>query len=106
MRNSKYRSPIAAAMHETVKGMYRASVVDNKTMRQFDVHCLTSREDLSADDIVAMREHAGVSQAVFARALNVTTGSVINFECGTKRPTGSTLKLLWLVQRKGFKVIV
>ncbi|MFX8565741.1 helix-turn-helix domain-containing protein, partial [Acinetobacter baumannii] len=82
--------------------MRRARVVDKKTMREFDIRCLTSIEDLSAEDIVAMRERAGVSQAIFARALNVTTDYVSKLERGAKRPTGTTLKLLSLVRRKGF----
>lgn len=106
MKRSKFRSKVAAAMHETVQGMHRAGVVDKKTMREFDVRCLTSLEDLSAEDIVAMRERAGVSQAVFARALNVTTDYVSKLERGAKRPTGTTLKLLSLVRRKGFDAIL
>ena len=106
MKKSKFRSPIAAAMHDTVQGMHRAGVIDKKTMREFDIRCLTSIEDLSAEDIVAMRERAGVSQAVFARALNVTTDYVSKLERGAKRPTGTTLKLLSLVRRKGFDAIL
>lgn len=103
---TKFRSPIAEAMHETVRGMHRLGLVDKKTMREFDVSCLTSVEDLTAADIVAMREQAGVSQAIFARALNVTTDYVSKIERGTKRPSGSTLKLLSLMRRKGFEAIL
>ena len=106
MTQTKYRSRIAAEMHETVKGMYRAGVIDKKTMREFDVRCLTSVDDLTAPDIVAMRDKAGVSQAVFARALNVTTDYVSKIERGAKKPTGSTLKLLSLMRRKGFDAIL
>ena len=102
----KFRSPIAGAMHETVQGMHRLGLVDKKTMREFDVRCLTSVEDLTAEDIVAMREQAGVSEAVFARALNVTTDYVSKIERGAKRPSGSTLKLLSLMRRKGFEAIL
>lgn len=93
-------------MHETVRGMHRLGLVDKQTMREFDVSCLTSVEDLTATDIVAMREKAGVSQAVFARALNVTTDYVSKIERGAKRPSGSTLKLLSLMRRKGFEAIL
>jgi putative transcriptional regulator len=106
MTKAKFRSEIAGAMHETVRGMHRLGVVDKQTMREFDVRCLTSVEDLSSADIVAMREQAGVSQAVFARALNVTTDYVSKIERGAKRPSGSTLKLLSLVRRKGFEAIL
>ncbi len=102
----KYRSEIAEAMHETVRGMHRLGLVDKKTMRDFDVRCLTDVEDLSPADIVAMREEAGVSQAVFARALNVTADYVSKIERGIKRPSGPALKLLSLMRRKGFEAIL
>jgi len=102
----KFRSPIAGAMHETVSGMFRLGIVDRKTMREFDVRCLTPVDDLTAADIVAMRDKAGVSQAVFARALNITTDYVSKIERGEKRPRGATLKLLSLVRRKGLDAIL
>ena len=105
-RKIRYRSEIAEAMHETVRGMHRLGLVDKRTMREFDVRCLTSIEDLEPEDIVALREKAGVSQAVFALALNVTTDYVSRIERGAKRPSGSTLKLLSLVRRKGFEAIL
>lgn len=103
---TKFRSEIAEAMHETMRGLHRHGLVEKQTMRDFDLRCLTSLDDLSAEEIVAMREKAGVSQAVFARALNVTTDYVSKIERGAKRPTGSTLKLLSLVRRKGFDAIL
>jgi putative transcriptional regulator len=105
-KKSKFRSPIAAAVHEGVSDMYELGLVDKKTMREFDVRCLTQTEGLTAKEIATMREDAGVSQAVFARALNVTTDYVSKIERGAKRPTGSTLKLLALVRRKGFDAII
>ena len=105
-KKSKYRSPIAAAVHEGIRDMFELGLVDKKTMREFDVRCLTQTEGLTAKEIVALREDAGVSQAVFARALNVTTDYVSKIERGAKRPTGSTLKLLALVRRKGFDAIL
>ena len=68
MTKRKFRSEIAGAMHETVRGMHKLGVVDKQTMREFDVRCLTAVEELSSHDIVALREKAGVSQAIFARA--------------------------------------
>lgn len=102
----RYRSEIAEAMHETVRGMHKLGLVDKRTMREFDVRCLTSVEDLKPEDIVAMREQEGISQAVLALALNVTTDYVSRIERGTKRPSGSTLKLLSLLRRKGFEAIL
>ena len=105
-RKPKYRSEIAAAMHETARGMYHVGIIDKKTMREFDIDCLTQVDELSADEILAIRQREGVSQAVFATALNITTNYVSQMERGTKRPRGATLKLLSLVKYKGLDAIL
>lgn len=102
----KYRSEIAADMHETARGMYRVGIIDKTTMREFDIDCLTQVDDLAADEIQKIREREGVSQAVFARALNITTNYVSQMERGTKKPRGATLKLLSLVKHKGLDAIL
>jgi len=106
MKKTKYRSEVAAAVHETVHDMHRLGLVDKKTMREFDVRCLTPVEDLSAKDIQALREREGVSQSILARCLNVTTNYVSQLERGTKRPRGATLKLLWLIRNKGLEAVL
>ena len=106
MTKPNYRSDIAAAVHEGLRGMHRLGLVDKKTMREFDLRCLTLIEDLSSDDVLALREREGVSQAVFARALNVTTNYVSQIERGARRPRGSTLKLLSLIKSKGLAAML
>ena len=103
---SKYRSEIAEIVHEGVRGMHRLGLVDKKTMREFDVRCLTTVEEMTAEDIQALREREGVSQAIFARCLNVTTNYVSQLERGAKRPRGATLKLLSLIKSKGLEAVL
>ena len=40
-------------MHDTVRGMHRVGLVDKKAMREFEVRCLTTVDELTAEDIVA-----------------------------------------------------
>jgi putative transcriptional regulator len=103
---SKFRSAIAEAMHETARGMQRVGLIDKTTMREFDLSCLTNIEELAPQDITAIREKAGVSQAVFANVLNVTTSLVSKWERGEKHPSGASLKLLSLVKTKGLDAIL
>jgi putative transcriptional regulator len=63
-------------------------------------------EPLTGDEIRAMREHARLSQAVFARCLNLTVGYVSQIERGTKRPSGPVLVLLNLISRKGIEALL
>ncbi len=74
-------------------------------MREFDELCLTEVLPLDSTEIKKLRESAGVSQAVFARTLNVTTSSVGQWERGEKSPSGSALKLLALAKKKGLQAI-
>lgn len=101
----KYRSPVLAAVHETAKELHGAGVMDKRTMRRFDVMCLTPVRPLSAKQIRDLRRREKASQAVFARYLNVTTGLVSQWERGEKRPRGASLKLLTLVAKNGLEAV-
>jgi putative transcriptional regulator len=61
--------------------------------------------DLSPAEIVKVREGAGVSQAVLAGFLNVTTSTISQWERGQRRPTGAALKLLHVVKRSGIEAL-
>lgn len=103
---SKYRSPIAESVHRAMHDAFCSGVIDKTTMREFDMSCLTTIADLAPQDITAIREKAGVSQAVFANVLNVTTSLVSKWERGEKHPSGASLKLLSLVKAKGLDAIL
>lgn len=101
----QYRSAVMASVHETAEGLHNAGVMDKQTMRKFDDACLTPVRPLSAEEIRALREREGASQAVFARYLNVTTGLISQWERGEKHPQGASLKLLSLVAKNGLMMI-
>jgi putative transcriptional regulator len=98
----QYRSPVMASIHETVEGLHAAGVMDKQTMRKFDEACLTPVRPLTPEEIRALREREGASQAVFARYLNVTTGLISQWERGEKHPQGA---LLSLVARHGLGTV-
>jgi putative transcriptional regulator len=94
-----------ASIHETAEALHSAGVMDIQTMRKFDDACLTLVQPLSAGEIRELREREGVSQAVFARYLNVTTGLISQWERGEKHPQGASLKLLTLVAKNGLAMV-
>jgi putative transcriptional regulator len=101
----KTKSPILEAVHETAKGLHKAGAMDRMTLREFDQLCLTPVAPLGPEEIKRIREGTRVSQAVFARLLNTSLSTVQKWEIGQKRPTGTALKLLHLVQRKGLEAV-
>ncbi len=100
-----YLSRALASVHETAEGLHGAGLLDKQTMRRFDASCLTPVKPLGPDEIRALREREGASQAVFARYLNVSTGLISQRERGEKHPQGSALKLLALVARHGLAMV-
>ena len=101
----KTKSAILEAVHEKAKGLHKAGVMDRVTLREFDQLCLPPIEPLQPDQIKKIREASHVSQAVFARLLNTSLSTVQKWEIGQKRPTGTALKLLHLVQKRGLEVV-
>ncbi|MCV0438729.1 MAG: DNA-binding transcriptional regulator [Hydrogenophaga sp.] len=102
----KTKSPLLAAVHETARGLYKAGVMDQITLREFDQLCVPPVEPLEPAEIKHIREAAHVSQAVFAKLLNTSLSTVQKWEIGQKKPTGTALKLLHLVQQRGLDVVV
>jgi putative transcriptional regulator len=101
----RYKSRILASIHRTASDLHAAGLMDKQTMRTFDADCLIPVPSLSPEEIRALREREGASQAVFARHLNVTTGLVSQWERGEKRPRGASLKLLSLVASRGLAAV-
>ncbi len=100
-----YKSDVMASIHETMESLYKIGTVDKKTMRRFDEACLTSIHPLTPEEIRGIREKEQVSQSVFSHYLNVTTGLISKWEQGERKPSGASLKLLLIVQKKGLSAI-
>ncbi len=101
----KTKSAILEAVHETAKGLLKAGVMDQVTLREFDRLCLPPVEPLEPEQIKKIRVASRVSQAVFAALLNTSLSTVQKWVIGQKKPTGTALKLLHLVQKRGLELI-
>lgn len=106
MKTKRYRSDALQSLHEVADDLHAVGAIDKATMRRFDVSCLTPVEVLEPEAIKHIREKARMSQATFALALNVTKVLVSKWERGETRPSGPSLKLLALADRKGIEAIL
>lgn len=62
-------------------------------------------KEMSAKQIAKVRNQLNVSQAVFARYLNISTKTVQSWEQGHGKPSGASLKLLSIAE-KNPKILV
>ena len=105
MTKTKYRSDVLQSVHEAAADLHSIGAIDKETMRRFDKACLTDIDELKPRAIRRIREAAHMSQTVFALTLNVTPSLVSQWERGEKKPSGPSLKLLNLAEKKGVEAI-
>ena len=110
MTKKKGPSRLSKALLETANDMRRAGILDAANHEKITLRHLGAKADIvgkpiSGDEIRSLRERAHLSQAVFARYFNLTTGYVSQLKRGAKRPTGPALVLLDVIRRKGIEAI-
>ena len=110
-KKKNHPSKLTKALLETADDMRSIGVMDAAThqkitLRHMGADTLMVAAPISGEDIRALREEAQLSQAVFARYLNLTTGYISQLERGAKQPTGSSLALLNIVRHKGIETLL
>ena len=112
MSEPKLNARLTEELLEMAGDMHASGVIDTPayekiTLRHLGAaaHTPTARP-LAPEEIRALRERARMSQAVFARQLNMTVGYVSQLERGAKRATGPALVLLDVIRRKGMEAIL
>ena len=103
---SRTKSRIFEAVHETASDLHRLGFIDKRKMRKFDVLCLEPIPPYDSQKIRALREHLQLSQSVLAAVLNTSLSTVRKWEVGDKHPSGPSLKLLNLLDRKGLDAVI
>lgn len=102
----KAGSKILGAVHETARDLHAAGFIDLRSMQRYDALCLEPVPSYSGAKIRALRARHKLSQAVFAAVLNTSLSTVRQWEIGDKHPSGPSLKLLSLLDRKGLEVLI
>ena len=104
--NRNAKSQILSAVHETASDLHRLGFIDKRKMRKYDALCMEPIPEYDAERIRALRKKLRLSQAVLAAVLNTSVSSVRKWESGDKKPSGPSLKLLNLIERKGLESVL
>ncbi|QIM48136.1 MULTISPECIES: DNA-binding transcriptional regulator [Alcaligenaceae] len=102
----KTKSAILDAVHETTSDLHRLGFIDKRKLQKFQALCLTPVPEYNSEQIRALREQLKLSQTVLASVLNTSASTVRKWEIGEKRPSGPSLKLLNLLERKGLDAVL
>ncbi|MDO9271848.1 MAG: DNA-binding transcriptional regulator [Rugosibacter sp.] len=103
---TKAKSRLFEAVHETASDLHRLGFIDKRKMSKFDALCLNPVPEYDSQKIRALRDQLQLSQAVLAAVLNTSLSTVRKWEIGDKHPSGPSLKLLNLLDRKGLEAVL
>ena len=110
-RSSADRRPpakrrILEAVQRTALDLHEAGFIDKRRMRKYEALCLGPIPEYTGASIRALRNRYQVSQAVLAAVLNTSLSTVRQWEVDQKRPSGPSVKLLNLLDRKGLQALL
>jgi putative transcriptional regulator len=108
---TKKLSNLSEAILEMAGDQLRSGLMDKAahekiTVRLLGQQPLPTAQPIQGEVIRSLRERANMSQAAFARTLNLSTGYISQLERGTKQPKGPALALLNVIRRKGLEAIL
>ena len=96
MRN-KIKNAISSTVSDIINNDGKTSFTE-KELKNLNIHI--PKVHLAPNDIKLIRKRTHLSQAVFAKLLNVSLSSVRQWEQGAKNPNGSTQVLLELLNKR------
>ena len=100
------RKSIAESIAETIKDLNKSGVIDKITMRNIENLCIPDVREYTPEQIISIRKRFRLSQAALASIFNISPSTVQKWEQGNKKPTGASMKLLDIIERKGLKAFV
>jgi putative transcriptional regulator len=108
---TKKLSNLSEALLEMAGDQHRLGIMDKATYEKITIRLLgektlSTAEPIKGEEIRTLRERAHLSQAVFARYLNLSVGYISQLERGVKQPKGPALALLNVIRRKGLEAIL
>ena len=99
-------SRIIQEMKETMAGLHQSGIITKKSMDEFRALQNLDVPAMTPSRIKRLRAKTHLSQAVFALTLNTSVSTIQKWEAGDKSPSGPSLKLLSLIERKGLEIIL
>ena len=100
------KSRILEAVHDTAADLRAGGFISKRRMQEYSALCGAPIACYSRSKIRSLRKRHRISQAVLATVLNTSLSTVRQWEIGAKQPSGPSLKLLDLLNRKGLEALI
>ena len=91
---------------ETARDLHGAKLITRRRLREYEALVRLQAAEMPPRRIRALRRRLRLSQAAFATVLNTSVSTVQKWEAGAKRPSGPSLRLLEIIERKGLECVL
>ena len=91
---------------ETMEGLYKNGSIDEITIREVRALAMEDIKPYAPQAIARLRKKLKLSQAALARFINTSVQTVQGWEQGVKKPSGTALKLLHIIDEKGLTGVI
>lgn len=100
------KSSIVESVHETTQDLQELGFINKRKMQKYAAFNMLPIPEYNQQKIRELRDRYQLSQSVLATVLNTSLSTVRQWEIGHKHPSGPSLKLLDLLDRKGLEVLI
>lgn len=91
---------------ESMEDLYKRGRVDEITIREVRALAMENVKPYAPKAITKLRRKLKLSQAAFARFINTSIQTVQSWEQGAKKPSGTAMKLLHIIDDKGIAGVI
>lgn len=100
------RSSISKATHEAAQDLHALGFINKRKMQKYNPFDIQPVPKYDQKKIRDLRDRYQLSQSVLATILNTSLSTVRQWEIGEKHPSGPSLKLLNILDRKGLEALI
>lgn len=100
------RQSVSESITSTVQDLYESGLIDEATLKNIKNLCLPEIRAYTPKSIVKIRKKLRLSRDELACLFNVSPLTVRNWEKGYKKPSGASVKLLNLAEKKGLTGLI
>ncbi len=91
---------------EEMEWLHKKGKVSKITMREVRALCLPEVKPYAPKAIARLRRRLKLSQIALAKFINTSAQTVQKWEQGAKKPSGTALKLLHIIDEKGLSGVI
>jgi putative transcriptional regulator len=94
-------SNLRETINDLAHDLYQAEMIDTITLRDLTEKSLPELNEYTGQEIQVLRKDQHLSQAAFAKYLNISPAMIKSLELGQRKAQGAILRLLNIVERRG-----